>query len=131
MIDDVLQMKGINKKDIFYPLMEEFLAMSKDTIGAAKEETKKKEYDRLATQAEKFAHQTMSRFYWALQLGQLRRLVLNSPKLENQNAVLRTVESRISENTAYVEENSDYKIIPISDLIKFQLKSLLITLDYI
>jgi gas vesicle protein len=129
--DEVVRMKGIDKKNKFYALIEENLKMHKDMIESAKEELKKEEYSRLATEAEKFSHQVISRFYWALQLGQLRRLAKGSPKMENQKAVIKRIDSCIDEHASYVEKNSEYIVIPISDLIRFQIETLKITLDYI
>ena len=72
----------------------------------------------------------LARIYGTTYLGELRRLLQESEGQEVK-LLIKNIEGMIKENINFIEKNSNYKTIPISKLIDFQINSVLTTLRYL
>ena len=123
--------KNINKKSIFFPILEDIIKHEKEMLNVFQNNIPKKEYERLATIAEKFSSLVVSKFYLTLILGQFRRLLLDSANPKDLEQLIKTTEKKINEILTYIEQESDYDVLPIKKLIQLQLGCLFISLKYL
>jgi len=130
-VESVINHKGINKNSIFYDLLKYNIENDRKYIEADKINLKKEEYKKIATVAEEFSTLVITRFYSSLTLGELRRLLLESKRNEEINKLIKNVENKIDELISFVDKQSDYKVLPIKNLVQLQLGCLLISLDYL
>ncbi|MCK4635002.1 MAG: hypothetical protein KAT37_03955 [Candidatus Aenigmarchaeota archaeon] len=126
----ILNHDEINKKSIFYDMLKEFISHVKNSIEISEKNLKKDKYNEKATVAEEFSKTVRTRFFCLSYLGEVRRLLLDSDGKEI-NDLIKEVESKVDGHLKYIEKNSDYKIIPIRNLVQLQLECLFISLDYI
>jgi hypothetical protein len=85
------------------------------------------ELKRNATVAEKFDSFVISRFYDLLSLGMLYRCVKDTSNKEVETEVLQQMKDWNKE----LEDQLDYRVIPIRSLVRVQLGSALFTAEYI
>ena len=69
-------------------------------------------------------------FRQSLLLGELRRLLIESPTTTQNEKLLKDVEKEIDDRIEFVEKNSEIKTFPIRKLVQLQLGFLLICLRY-
>ena len=69
-------------------------------------------------------------FRQSLLLGELRRLLIESPKTIQNIKLIEDVENEITTKIEFVKENSNIKTFPIRKLIQLQLGFLLLSLKY-
>ncbi|MFY9872225.1 MAG: hypothetical protein WAK17_21145 [Candidatus Nitrosopolaris sp.] len=69
-------------------------------------------------------------FRQSLLLGELRRLLKESPKAKQNAKLLEDVEDKILNRIQFVEKNSEIKTFPVRKLVQLQLGSLLLCLKY-
>lgn len=122
---------GIKKDSLFYDLLAASVAEEKMDLAADKSDLKKKKYSKHETVAEEFSAEVLSRFNSALLLGEVRRLLLESAKTKERDALIKTAEEKIDSLVGFIEKHSDYQVIPIRNLVQLQLGFLLIGLDYL
>lgn len=98
------------------------------------------EYNRLATVAEEFDSELISRFYSLLSLGMLigmceHELESRSDLGEESRGVLQSIIEEIEtihkEETAYLSDQLNYEVIPIRKLVSIQLECGLLVADYL
>mgnify|MGYP000884182704 CR=1 FL=1 len=78
--------------------------------------------ERKAKKAEVFDNKIVSQFYQSLMLGMLRRLVAeNNDGSEKMKAISNMTDEAFERKMEYLEENLDYKAIPIKSLVSVQL----------
>lgn len=131
LIEDVTKLSDINKNSIFYNLLMEVIPLEKSLISAGLENLKSKEYKKKATKSEKFSSEVIWKFYASLILGECRRLLLDSRKTNKITGTVKNVEEKINRLIEDVNKKSDYRIIPIGNLVKLQVGCLLISLNYL
>ncbi len=69
-------------------------------------------------------------FRQSLLLGELRRLLIESPKTIQNIKLIEDVENEITVRIEFVKENSNIKTFPIRKLVQLQLGFLLLSLKY-
>ncbi len=126
-----LNKKGINKKSPFYLMLKKGTAKDLYEDLARLEKIKEKSYSVKTTISEEFYSDVINKFYISLDLGAFYRLLKDSKKSKETENLKREVKERIEIFTKYVEENSNYKIIPIKNLINIQLGCLFYALDFL
>lgn len=130
-MEKAIACKSVNKKSIFYDLLKYTAKGKRKRIEAEKANLEKKEFKRKATKAEEFTALIVGRFVAALNLGEVRRLLLESRKSRETKKLIKEVENKISEFISYIDKNSKYSVLPIKRLVQLQLGFLLISLDYL
>jgi len=90
----------------------------------------KDEYAKMATVSQEFSTIMVPSFRQSLLLGELRRLLIESPKTKENAKLLEDVENEIADNIEFVEKNSEIKTFPIRKLVQLQLGFLLLCLKY-
>ncbi len=123
--------KGIKKDSLFYDLLAASVREEKMDLAADKQDLKKKKYSKHETVADEFSAEVLTRFNSALLLGEVRRLLLESEKTKERDTIIKTAENKIDALVGYVEKHSDYRVMPIRELVQLQLGLLLISLDYL
>jgi hypothetical protein len=120
--------KGRKDKKLFIDAIEDSLKRFPDSIKALKHwaETDP-EVRRKATVAEKFDSYVISRFYNLLSLGMLYRCVKDTNNKEVEREVLQQIKKWDKE----LEDQLDYRVIPIRSLVRVQLGSALFAAEYI
>ncbi|MCR4327852.1 MAG: M14 family zinc carboxypeptidase [Nanoarchaeota archaeon] len=119
------EMRGINKKSPFYEMISNIKNWQ---IGAKAylENLKKIKLSRKITVAENFSAEINRRFQDSLLLGSFRRLLIESKQNKEIKELIKEVEFKMNLIFDYIRRNSKYKIIPIGNLIKLQIGTLLI-----
>ena len=69
-------------------------------------------------------------FRQSLLLGELRRLLIESPRTRQNVKLLDDVENKIADRIEFVEKNSEIKTFPVRKLVQLQLGCLLLCLKY-
>jgi hypothetical protein len=128
---DVLKLKGINKKSPFYTMLYRGAHAYIREQQAKLRKLKDKKYSAQSTVAEEFTMDVMIKFYIAINLGALHRLLEDSKKTKELIKLDKEVKKQIERNIKYVEKKSKYKIIPIKNLIKIQIGCLFYALKYL
>jgi|SRR3989344_2612895 len=127
-VDEVLNLPDINKRSIFYELLNEVIKLERSLVRAAIEDLKDKSYKRKATNSEKFSSEVISKFYAALILGECRRLLLDSRKTKGIEDAIGKVERKINLLIEYIDKNSNYNLFPIKTLVQLQIGCLILSL---
>jgi len=127
-----IQMKkpGLNKQSVFYQVNKENVSVLNEIL-----KSQKAFIDSLpevkATVAELFTSQVSNVFYRTLFLGEYRRLLLDSKQTKKTITLIKETEKMIDKRIQYINKNSNYRIIPISSLVKLQIIYLAETLKHI
>ena len=95
-MEKVIQIRGINKKTVFYTLIIDTIKMVRKEIEAENVEFNKEKYNREATVAEEFSSLVIDKFYLALYLGVLRRLSLESEKNIEIKELIKKTEEKLN-----------------------------------
>ncbi len=130
-IENIISHEKINKNSIFYDLLKRKVENGRKLIEVEKANLKKRKYNKIATIAEEFSALVIERFYVSLTLGELRRLLLESVKSGEIKKLIKKTEKKIDEIVSFIENNSEYRALPIRRLVQLQLGCLLISLDYL
>jgi len=69
-------------------------------------------------------------FRQSLLLGELRRLLIESPKTKHNIKLIEDIENEITEKIEFVKNNSEIKTFAIRKLVQLQLGFLLLSLKY-
>jgi len=119
-----LSLKNINKKSLFYVVIKENSAIIKNLI-----KLKQEFLENLSTQkcsyAEEFSIRVVKVFYRTLIIGELRRLLLDSKQTTEVKSLVKEFEKTIERNVAFINKNSNYRVIPVKSLVEMQVTCLL------
>jgi len=85
----------------------------------------------MAIVSQEFSAIVVPDFRQSLLLGELRRLLIESPKTKQNAKLLKDVENEITSKIEFVEKNSKIKTLPIRRLVQLQLGFLLLCLEYL
>ena len=85
----------------------------------------------MATVSQEFSATIVPSFRQSLLLGELRRLLTESPITKRNTKLLEDVEDKIAKRIEFVEKNSEIKAFAIRKLVQLQLGFLLLCLKYI
>lgn len=122
-----LLLKRLKKPDPHYYIAEELEKQSHFDERKMKEHVlTSREYDRIATSAELFWGEIISRFYKTTVLAQVKRAALKA-KLEPSQII--PLEREISESLQYIQKHSHIQVSPIQKLVQVQLLLLFETLN--
>jgi hypothetical protein len=119
-IVSAMKTAGLNKKSLFYKLNKENLKIVSGLI-ASQKAMMTKVPDGCVTNAELFHSKVIHVFYRTLFLGELRRLLLDSSQTVKMKQAIKELEQVINRRIAFVNKHSDYRVIPITSLVKFQI----------
>lgn len=86
--------------------------------------------DRPATVAELFDSELQMLFYRLLYFGMFRRMVAAQPAHAELVAADAAVKAELDRWTAHLEENLDYSVVPIRDLVSVQLGAALLMMQH-
>lgn len=84
----------------------------------------------MATVSQEFSTSVIPIFRQSLLLGELRRLLIESPKTKQNIKLIEDIENEITEKIEFVKMNSEIKTFPVRKLIQLQLGFLLLSLKY-
>ncbi len=133
MLDEIRE--DADKSSPFYSAINNFVETSGGYLEAERKEIETNpEMDRPATVAEVFDNKLVAQFYQSLMLGMLNRLIDGSLKLKDSQALSNAKEKAkkaFEDKISYLEENLNYKTIPIKDLVTVQLMAGLYTADFV
>ncbi len=128
-IDDILHRDGVNTHSLFYDLLRSVVDEGKQHIKAVRVHIRAKSFAKTATKAEALSARAVTRFYAGLALGELHRLLLESPHAPS--TYRRMTQQKINEFIAYFDKHTNMKAFDIKRLVQLQLGFLLISLDYL
>lgn len=125
----------IDKTSPFYSAINNFVETGGGYLEAERKEIETNpEMDRPATVAEVFDNKLVIQFYQSLMLGMLKRLI-NGSMENNDSQVLKDAKEKadkaFEDKIDYLEDNLNYKTIPIKDLVTVQLMAGLYTADFV
>ena len=100
------------------------------TLHTRKKYLEKEEYAQMATVSQEFSTNVIPIFRQSLLLGELRRLLIESPKTIQNIKLIEDIENEITKRIEFVKENSNIKTFSIRKLIQLQLGFLLLSLKY-
>ncbi len=121
---DQLKMKELNLKSVFYAITKENLALLDSQIKTF-QTIQTTVPDVYLTNAEVFSAEVVSVFYKTLILGELRRLLLDSPKNIQRKKNLKQIDELIDKRVQWIEDQSNVTITSISSLVELQLTYLM------
>lgn len=127
----------------FKNALDAFLKYETGDEATRKMVTENPDYNKLATQAEKFDNLLTARFYKMLSFGLLVRAneyelgkmqaagEVDAPKQDALTRAMQNAEAELKKLAEYLEEQIQYQVIPIQKLVRIQLESGLIAADYL
>ena len=129
-VTNVMVTADLNKNSIFYDLFQYIVVQWEKVLHTRKKYLEKEEYAKMATVSQEFSTNVIPIFRQSLLLGELRRLLVESPKIMQNEKLIKDVDNAITEKIEFVEKNSEIKIFPIRKLVQLQLGFLLLSLKY-
>lgn len=129
-VNNILLTADLNKSSIFYDLFRYILVQWEKVLHTRKKYLEKEEYSQIATVSQEFSTNVIPIFRQSLLLGELRRLLIDSPKTIQNMKLIEDVENEITARIEFVMENSNIKIFPITKLVQLQLGFLFLSLKY-
>jgi len=127
---NIMSIADLNKNSIFYDLFLCLVVSWEKDLCTRKKYLENDEYAKIATVSQEFSTIVIPNFRQSLILGELRRLLIESPKTKQNAKLLEDVENEIAGRIEFVEKNSAIKTFPIRKLIQLQLGFLLLCLKY-
>jgi hypothetical protein len=129
-VTSIMSAADLNKNSIFYDLFQYLVVRWEKDLYTRKKYLEKDEYAKMATVSQEFSTIVVPSFRQSLLLGELRRLLIESPKTKRNEELLEDVEDKIANRIGFVEKNSEIKVFPIRKLVELQLGFLLLCLKY-
>jgi hypothetical protein len=129
-VSNIMSTADLNKNSIFYELFQYVVVSWEKILQTRKKYLEKDEYAKMATVSQEFSTIVIPNFRQSLLLGELRRLLIESPKTTQNIKLIKDVDNVIIEKIEFVEKNSEIKIFPIRKLVQLQLGFLLLSLKY-
>ena len=129
-VSNIMSTADLNKNSIFYELFQYVVIQWEKILQTRKKYLEKDEYAKMATVSQEFRTIVIPNFRQSLLLGELRRLLIESPKTPQNTKLIEDVENEIAERIEFVKKNSEIKTFPIRKLIQLQLGFLLLSLKY-
>lgn len=129
-VSNIMSTADLNKNSIFYELFQYVVIQWEKILQTRKKYLEKDEYAKMATVSQEFSTIVIPNFRQSLLLGELRRLLIESPKTPQNTKLIEDVENEIAERIEFVKKNSEIKTFPIRKLIQLQLGFLLLSLKY-
>ncbi|HEY6535581.1 MAG TPA: M14 family zinc carboxypeptidase [Candidatus Nitrosocosmicus sp.] len=129
-IFNVMGTAELNKKSIFYDLFLSIMSSWEKELLTKKRYLQKKIYEELATVSQEFSNIVAPYLRQSLLLGELRRLLIESPKTKQNAKLLKDIEEEIVKKIKFIKQHSEIKTFSIKNLIQLQLGFLLLCLRY-
>ncbi|HET8793035.1 MAG TPA: M14 family zinc carboxypeptidase [Nitrososphaeraceae archaeon] len=129
-VNNIISTADLNKNSIFYSLFQYIVSQWEKVLHTRKNYFEKEEYAKMATVSQEFSTNVIPIFRQSLMLGELRRLLIESPKTNKNIKLIKDVDNAITEKIEFVKKNSEIKIFPIRKLVQLQLGFLLLSLKY-
>ena len=129
-VNNILLTADLNKSSIFYDLFRYIVVQWDKALRARKKYLEQEEYAQMATVSQEFSTNVIPIFRQSLLLGELRRLLIESPKTMQNIKLIEDVENEITARIEFVKENSNIKTFSIRKLVQLQLGFLLLSLKY-
>jgi hypothetical protein len=112
--------KGINKQSNFYRVNKENIKILKGMVGSQKAMIENIPNGKV-TVAELFSSRVINKFYRTLFLGEFKRLLLDSKKTKQRESLLTQTNTLIKKRIRFINKHSNYRSIPIKNLIELQI----------
>jgi len=129
-ISNIMSTTDLNKNSIFYDLFQYVVVHWEKDLCTRKKHLESDKYAKMATVSQEFSTTVVPRFRQCLLLGELRRLLIESPNTKQNAKLLEDVENEICDRIEFVEKNSEIKTFPIRKLVQLQLGFLILCLKY-
>ena len=129
-VNNIILTADLNKNSIFYDLFQYIVLQWQKVLHTRKKYIEKGEYVKMATVSQEFSTSVIPIFRQSLLLGELRRLLIESPKTKQNIKLIEDIENEITEKIEFVKMNSEIKTFPVRKLIQLQLGFLLLSLKY-
>jgi zinc carboxypeptidase len=129
-VSNIMSTAEINKNSMFYDLFQYLVVRWEKDLRTRKKYLEKDEYSKMATVSQEFSSTVVPSFRQSLLLGELRRLLIESPKTKQNTKLIEDVENEITDRIEFVEKNSEIKTFPIRKLVQLQLGFLFLCLKY-
>lgn len=125
-----------DKESPFYTAIKNYVDTTPDHLNAVKNWIEGDEsLNRQAKVSEEFDNVIVRQFYGSLMLGMLNRLIKENLEKKPENEILKNAmakaEKEFDERIKYLEDNLNYKTIPIKSLVCVQLLAGLYTAEYL
>jgi hypothetical protein len=127
---NIMSTADLNKNSIFYDLFQYLVVRWEKDLCTRKKYLEEDEYGKLATVSQEFSTIIVPSFRQCLLLGELRRLLIESPRTKRNAELLKDVEDKIANRIEFVEKNAEIRTFPIRKLVQLQLGFLLLCLKY-
>jgi hypothetical protein len=127
----VMSTADLNKESMFYDLFQYLVVRWEKDLCTRKKYLEKDRYAKMATVSQEFSTTIVPSFRQSLLLGELRRLLIESPKTKRNVKLMEDIEDEIAKRIKFVEKNSEIKAFAIRKLVQLQLGFLLLCLKYI
>jgi hypothetical protein len=129
-IFNVINTADLNKKSIFYGLFQSINASWEKELLTKKRYLQNNSYGEMSTVSQEFSSIVNPYLRQSLLLGELRRLLVESPKTKQNTKLLKDTEEEIAKKIEFVEQHSEIKTFSIRKLIQLQLGFLLLCLRH-
>ena len=129
-VNNIILTADLNKNSIFYDLFQYIVLQWQKVLHTRKKYIEKGEFVKMATVSQEFSTSVIPIFRQSLLLGELRRLLIESPKTKQNIKLIEDIENEITEKIEFVKMNSEIKTFPVRKLIQLQLGFLLLSLKY-
>jgi len=108
-VHSIMSTADLNKNSIFYDLFQYIIFQWEKGLQTRKKYIKKEEYKKMATVSHEFSTNVIPLFRQSLLLGELRRLLIESPKTKQNIKFIEDIENEITEKIEFVRNNSEIK----------------------
>lgn len=129
-IFNVIDTADLNKKSIFYDLFQSIIVSWEKELLTKKMYLQKNSYEEMSTVSQEFSMLVAPCLRQSLLLGELKRLLIESPKTTQNVKLLKDIEEEIAKKIEYIEQHSEIETFSIRNLIQLQLGFLLLCLRY-
>ena len=129
-VNNIISTADLNKNSIFYYLFQYIVVQWEKVLQTRKKYLEKEEYAKMATVSQEFSTNVIPIFRQSLLLGELRRLLMESPKTKQNTKLIEDINKEIDEKIEFVKKNSEIKTFSIRKLVQLQLGFLLLSLKY-
>jgi hypothetical protein len=130
-VSNIISAADLNRNSIFYDLFQYLIVRWEKDLYTKKKYLENNGYSKIATVSQEFSTIIIPSFRQSLLLGELRRLLIESPKTKQNMKLLKDVENEMYDKIELVKKNSEIKTFPIRELVQLQLGFLLLCLKYL
>jgi hypothetical protein len=127
-VNNIISTADLNKNSMFYDLFQYNVLHWEKVLDTKKKHIEKEEYEKMATVSQEFTTNAVPIFRQSLLLGELLRLLMESPNTKQNIKISENIKNEITEKIEFVKKNSEIKTFPIRKLVQLQLGFLILSL---